>query len=98
MVGTFSEHALAAVQEMLYAEGQVNPLEGECNQKAKRQAKAKTRSSAQEAADQKRAQTARAGVNRGNRSEAAKKAAATRAKCKSAQPNPPQQPSLPQQP
>lgn len=77
----FSQEALDAINGMLYAE---NPLAGECGQKAKREAARKPRTPAQEQADQARA-AARRGKNTmssATRSEAAKKAAQTRAKCK----------------
>lgn len=83
-ISGFSSEALEAVSSMLYAEGQVNPLAGECGQKDKRKAMAKPRTPAQEAADQARAQQQR-GKPRGSsatRSEAAKKAAETRKRCK----------------
>lgn len=81
MTGSFSEEALAQVEAM-FAEGQKNPLEGECNQQEKRKAAKKPRSPEQAQADKARSQAAKGGANRGNRSEAAKKAAQTRAKCK----------------
>ncbi len=84
-VAGFTPEALDAVNTMLYAEGQVNPLAGTCGQKAKREALKKPRTPAQEAADRARSQNQRgkaAGSSAG-RSEAAKKAAETRKKCKS---------------
>ena len=83
-ISGFTNESLEAIQQMLYAEGQVNPLAGECGQKAKRQAAAKPRTPAQEAADKARSQQQR-GKARGSsatRSEAAKKAAETRRRCK----------------
>lgn len=80
-ISGFSSDALNAVSQMLYAE---NPLEGQCGQKAKREAAQKPRTPAQEAADQARAQ-ARKGkdtMSSAVRSEAAKKAAETRSRCK----------------
>jgi hypothetical protein len=79
----FSEESLDNVWNLLYAEGQVNPLEGQCNQKKKRE-KNKQRTPAQREADQQRAQQQRGQntVSPGVRSEAAKKAAETRKKCK----------------
>lgn len=80
----FTTEALDAVNTMLYAEGQQNPLEGQCGQKAKREAAAKPRTPAQEAADQLRSQQQR-GKNvqsSATRSEAARKAAETRRRCK----------------
>ena len=83
-ISGFSSEALEAVSTMLYAEGQANPLAGECGQKAKREAMRQPRTPAQEAADRLRAQQQR-GKPRGSsatRSEAAKKAAETRKRCK----------------
>lgn len=94
-ISGFTTEALDAVQEMLYAEGQVNPLEGECAQKAKRKTQAKPRTPAQEQADQARSQASSRGGNRGNRSEAAKKAAETRKKCKGATASPAVAPTNP---
>lgn len=85
IIDGFTPEALEAVASMLYAEGQVNPLAGECGQKAKREAAAKPRTPAQQAADQARSQQQR-GKSKGSsatRSEAAKKAAETRKRCKS---------------
>lgn len=86
----FSKHSIDLVNQMLYAEGQENPLEGQCNQKKKKQTVSQPRTPAQQQADQ-----ARALANRGKdvvpsatRSAAAKKAAATRRRCKG-QPNNP---------
>lgn len=83
-ISGFTSEAVDAVNTMLYAEGQNNPLAGECGQKAKREAMKKPRTPLQEQADQARA-AARRGKNTissATRSEAAKKAAQTRAKCK----------------
>ena len=80
-ISGFSSEALGAVSTMLYAE---NPLEGQCGQKAKREAARQPRTPAQEQADQARAQ-ARMGkdtMNSATRSEAAQKAAETRRRCK----------------
>lgn len=65
-----------------FAEGQENPYLGQCNQKKKRQQDKKTRTPAQQKADQKRAQSAKDNVDPSVRSEAAKKGAQTRARCK----------------
>lgn len=83
MVGTFSEQALAKVEAM-FAEGQENKFQGECNQREKRKAQAKPRTPLQEQADKLRSQQ-QLGKNTQSpsvRSEAAKKGAATRARCK----------------
>jgi hypothetical protein len=87
----FAAEALNSVQHMLYTEGQVNPLEGECGQKAKRQMMKKTRTAAQRQADQNRSQANQGQDNipSATRSEAAKKAAETRKKCRTATTTPP---------
>lgn len=84
-IAGFSSEAIDAVNVMLYAEGQVNPLEGTCGQKAKREAMKQPRTPAQEAADRQRSQDQRGKAvgSSATRSEAAKKAAETRKKCKS---------------
>jgi hypothetical protein len=91
MTGYFTQEALDQIEAM-YAEGQPNPLEGECGQKQKRQQAKQPRTAAQAQADKTRAQTNRGrdNVSSGVRSEAAKKAAETRARCKGASPKPPQ--------
>lgn len=83
MTGFFSQDALEAAWGLLYAEGQKNPLEGECGQKAKRERSQKPRTPEQQRADKARSQALQ-GKTRGgtNRSAAAKKAAETRSKCK----------------
>ena len=83
MVGTFSQEALDAVSEF-FAEGQENPLSGECNQKEKRKAQAKPRTPLQQQADQARSQQQRgkSGGSSATRSQAASKAAETRRRCK----------------
>jgi len=80
----FSQESLASVREMLYAEGQVDPLEGTCNQRKKREQGQTQRTPAQEQADNRRAQHQRGKdtISSGTRSEAAKKAAETRRRCK----------------
>ena len=82
MTGNFSKESLDEVRNLLYAEGWKNPLEGQCNQKQKREAK-KQRTPAQMQADQKRGQQQRGQntVSSSVRSEAARKAAETRKKC-----------------
>ena len=88
MTGNFSKESLEEVWDLLYAEGQPNPLEGQCDQKQKRE-RNKQRTPAQMEADQQRAQQRRGQdtVPSAVRSEAAKRAAETRKKCK----NSPQQ-------
>jgi hypothetical protein len=83
-ISGFTTEALEAVENLLYAEGQRNPLEGQCGQKKLREQAKKPRTPAQEAADQARAQAqrGRSNVSSATRSEAAKKAAETRKKCK----------------
>lgn len=80
----FSTESLEAVNFLLFAEGQVNPLEGKCGQKAKRKAQAQPRTPAQQEADKARSQQQRGKTSQSSsvRSEAAKKAAETRKKCK----------------
>ena len=80
----YSKSSLELVNSMLYAEGQPNPLEGECGQKQKRQQAKQPRTAAQAQADKTRAQTNRGrdSVSSGVRSEAARKAAETRKRCK----------------
>jgi hypothetical protein len=83
MTGSFSEEALAQVEAM-FAEGQVNKLAGECGQKAKREAAKQPRTPAQAEADRARSQAARGATRQSSavRSEAAKRAAETRKKCR----------------
>ena len=82
-MGNFSEESLKEVQNLLYAEGWENPLEGTCNQKQKREAN-KQRTPAQRQGDQQRAQRQQGqnNVSSSARSEGAQKAAETRKKCK----------------
>lgn len=86
----FSKHSIDLVNKMLYAEGQVNPLEGECGQRQKRQQQKKQRSPAQQKADKVRSQVnqGRDSVPAGVRSEAAKKAAQTRSRCQTSNQQP----------
>lgn len=89
----FSKDSLDLVQQLLYNEWQTNPLEGQCGQKAKREAMKQPRTPAQEQADRARAAAGRGqnNVSSGARSQAAKKAAQTRAQCKGQKsPLPPQ--------
>jgi len=80
----FSKEAWNSVQEMLYAENQAAQLEGTCGQKKKREAMGQPRTPAQEQADKQRAQQQRGRdtISSATRSEAAKKAAETRKRCK----------------
>jgi len=80
----FTTEALETVNSLLFAEGQVNPYAGKCGQKKLREQAAKPRTTAQQEADKARS-AARQGKPAGggaNRSEAARKAAETRQKCK----------------
>jgi len=83
MIGTFSQEALDAVSE-LFAEGQESPLAGTCDQKAKRKAMAKPRTPAQAQADRLRSQQQRGKNTQSSsvRSEAARKGAETRKRCR----------------
>ena len=82
-ISGFTKDALEAVEILLYAEGQENPLAGTCGQKKAREANKGPRSPEQQQADQARSQALRGKAQSGgNRSEAAKKAAATRRQCK----------------
>jgi hypothetical protein len=80
----FSKTSIDLVNEMLYAEGQVNPYEGQCGQKKLREGNKKPRTPAEQQADRKRAQASQGASNVSGsvRSEAAKKAAITRKRCK----------------
>ena len=82
MTGHFSNEALEAVQEM-FAERE-NPYLGTCNQKKLREQDKTQRTPAQQAADQQRAaaQRGKNATSSAVRSEAAKKAAETRSRCK----------------
>ena len=80
----FTTQSLEAVENLLYAEGQRNPYEGQCGQKKLREQAKQPRTPLQEQADRDRAQAqrGRSNVSSAVRSEAAKKAAETRKKCK----------------
>ncbi len=80
----FTTESLDLVSELLYAEGQANPLAGECGQKKKREAAKQPRTPAQQEADRARSQAQRGSSRQSSstRSEAAKKAAETRKRCK----------------
>ena len=86
----FTSESLQAVEQLLYAEGQENPLEGKCGQKKLREQNKQPRTPAQEQADRQRSLTQSGKPVGGgtNRSEAAKKAAETRARCKGKTNNP----------
>jgi hypothetical protein len=93
----FSKEALLNVTQLLYAENQPNLYEGQCGQKKLKEQNKKPRTPAQEQADRARSQ-ALSGKRASsvNRSEAAKKAAETRKRCKgSSTPKPPQAPQSP---
>ena len=77
----FTKEALTEVNDLLYSE---NKFLGQCGQKKLREQAKGPRTAGQEQADQARSQALKGrpiGAN-GNRSEAAKKAAETRARCK----------------
>ena len=80
----FTTEALQAVSAMLYAEGDPDPLKGQCDQKKKEEQNKQPRSPEQQEADRARAQANQGqdNVPSAVRSEAAKEAAKTRAKCK----------------
>lgn len=79
----FNQDALDIVETMLYAERE-NKYLGKCGQKKLREQDKTQRTPAQEAADRQRAANQRGKNTIGSavRSEAAKKAAETRSKCK----------------
>ena len=81
-ISGFTEEALAAVEELLYAEWK-NKYAGQCNQKQLREQNKTQRTAAQQAGDQARAAKlrGRSRMSGSTRSEAAKKAAATRQQC-----------------
>jgi len=83
-ISGFTVEALDAISEMLYAEGQKNPYEGKCGQKKLREQNKTQRTQAQQAADRERAQANRGQdkIPSATRSQAAKKAAETRKRCK----------------
>jgi len=87
----FTTESLAEVNSLLYAEAK-NPYEGKCGQKKLREQNKQQRTPAQQDADRARAQANRGQdkISSATRSEAAKKAAETRRKCKG-------QPSTPAQ-
>ena len=78
----FTDESLAAVEELLYAEYK-NKYAGQCNQKQLREQNKSQRTPAQQAGDQARAAKlrGRSRMSGSTRSEAAKKAAATRQQC-----------------
>jgi len=82
-ISGFNQDALDIVEAMLYAE-RTNKYLGQCGQKKLREQDKTQRTPAQQAADQQRAANQRGKNTIGSavRSEAAKKAAETRARCK----------------
>jgi hypothetical protein len=82
MTGNFSSESLEEIWDLLYVEGRQNPLEGQCNQKQKRE-RNKQRTPAQMEADQQKTQQQRGqnNVSSSVRSDAAKRAAETRKNC-----------------
>ena len=95
-IAGFSKDSLDLVQQLLYREGQPNPLEGECGQKAKREAMKGPRTQAQAEADRARAAAGRGqnNVSSAVRSQAAQKAAKTRAQCSGQRPTTTPQPGV----
>jgi hypothetical protein len=79
----FTDESLEFVSSLLYAETP-NPLEGQCNQKEKKKLQQKPQTPEEEQAARQRAQTQRGRdtVDPSVRSEAAKKAAETRRRCR----------------
>jgi hypothetical protein len=82
-ISGFTPEALSEVESLLYAERE-NKYLGQCGQKKLREQDKTQRTPAQQAADQQRAANQRGKNTIGSavRSEAAKKAAETRSKCK----------------
>ena len=83
-ISGFTEEALAAVEELLYIENNKNKLLGQCGQKQLREQMKGNRTPGEEAGDQKRGQAlqGRNTISSSVRSEAAKKAAETRRRCR----------------
>lgn len=81
MITGFSEKSLNTVWSLLYAE---DDLEGTCDQKKKRESLQQPRTPAQQDADRARAQanSGKDNLSSSVRSQAAKKAAETRQRCK----------------
>lgn len=75
----FSDTSWEYVESILFQEAD---LTGQCDQREKREIRKKQRTPAQQQADQTRSQNMQGKAQGGNRSEAAKKAAQTRQKCK----------------
>ena len=84
----FSQTSIDLVNEMLFAENQPNPYQGKCGQKKLREQQKQPRTPLQEQADKNRAQqqSGRDTISSAVRSEAAKKAAETRKRCKGGTP------------
>jgi hypothetical protein len=80
----FTDKSLAAVEELLYAENNKNRLLGQCGQKQLREQMKGDRTPEEQAGDQKRGQALRGRntISSSVRSEAAKKAAETRRRCR----------------
>ena len=83
-ISGFTQESLDWVEDMLYAETQAQSLMGKCGQKALREQMKRQRTPAEEEGDRKRAQAQRGrnNISSSVRSEAAKKAAETRSRCK----------------
>jgi len=84
----FSASSLEAVTHLLYAEKQENPVAGQCGQKKKLEQQKQQRTAEQEQADKARSQanSGQDSVSSSVRSEAARKAAETRRRCKGGSP------------
>ena len=78
----FSEESLDVVNQMLFAQGWVNPYAGQCGQKQLREQNKQPRTPAQAAADKARGAARRGRKATGDRHAAAIKAAQTRKMCK----------------
>ena len=83
-ISGFTEEALAEVEELLYIENNKNKLLGQCGQKQLQEQMKGNRTPGEQAGDQKRAQAlqGRNTISSSVRSEAAKKAAETRRRCR----------------
>jgi len=83
-ISGFTSESLEKVNSLLYAENNKNSLLGQCGQKQLREQMKGDRTPAEQAGDQKRGQAlqGRNTMNSATRSEAAKKAAETRKRCR----------------
>jgi len=83
-ISGFTSESLEKVNSLLYAENNKNSLLGQCGQKKLREQMKGNRTPEEQAGDQKRSQAlqGRNTINSSTRSEAAKKAAETRKRCR----------------